>query len=85
LPAFTRVSVHDGWKPYRAHTACRHALCTIQHLREQTFLKEPYQQRWATALKGGVLEMKAAAEQAHIVPACASPRPPCASHSWLVI
>jgi transposase len=47
LPAFTGVSVHDGWKPYRAHTACRHALCNIHHLRELTFLEEQYQQGWA--------------------------------------
>jgi transposase len=25
LPAFTGVSVHDGWAGYRAHTGCRHA------------------------------------------------------------
>lgn len=23
LPAYTGVSLHDGWKPYRAHTHCR--------------------------------------------------------------
>ena len=28
LPAYRGVSVHDGRKPYRSHTACRHALCT---------------------------------------------------------
>ncbi len=64
LPHFTGISIHDGWKPYRAHTACRHALCNIHHLRELTFLEEQYQQRWATQLKGLLLEMKAAAEQA---------------------
>ena len=33
LPACTGVSVHDGWKPYWRYTTCRHALCTIHHLR----------------------------------------------------
>lgn len=47
LPTYTGVSVHDGWKSYRANTACRHALCNIHHLRELTFLHEQYQQGWA--------------------------------------
>jgi transposase len=64
LPQFTGVSVHDGWKPYCAHTSCRHALCNIHHLRELTFLEEQYHQTWARELKGLLLEMKAAVEQA---------------------
>jgi transposase len=64
LPAFTGVSVHDGWVGYRAHTACRHALCNIHHLRELTFLEEQYEQIWAKDLKVLLLEMKAAVEQA---------------------
>ena len=40
LPAYQGVSVHDGWKPYRTYTDCRHALCNIHHLRELTFLEE---------------------------------------------
>ncbi len=64
LPRFTGVSVHDGWKPYHAHTTCRHALCNIHHLRELTFLEEHYRQSWAKDLKALLLEMKAAVEQA---------------------
>jgi transposase len=64
LPAFTGVSVHDGWRPYQTHTQCRHALCTIHHLRELTFLEEQYQQAWAKELKGLLLEMKTAVEEA---------------------
>jgi transposase len=67
LPAFTGVSVHDGWVGYRAHTGCRHALCNIHHLRELTFLEEQYQQAWAKDLKALLLEMKAAVEQARVV------------------
>lgn len=75
LPRFRGVSVHDGWKPYRAHTACRHALCNIHHLRELTFLEEQYHQPWAKELKDLLREMKAATEQAraagapHLLPA----------------
>jgi transposase len=64
LPHYTGVSVHDGWKPYQAHTACRHALCNIQHLRELTFVEEQYQQPWAKDLKELLLEMRATGERA---------------------
>jgi len=64
LPAYHGVSVHDGWKPYRAHTGCRHALCNIHHLRELTFLHEQYHQAWAKDLKDLLREMKAVTDQA---------------------
>src|SRR5258708_11188103 len=57
---FTGVSVHDGWKPYRAYLQCRHALCNMHHVRELPFLEEQYQQTWATELKALLREMKAA-------------------------
>jgi transposase len=60
LPSYHGVSVHDGWKPYRAYTACRHALCNIHHLRELTFLAEAYHQPWAKEVKELLLAMKAA-------------------------
>jgi transposase len=63
LPTYRGVSVHDGWKPYRAYTDCRHALCNIHHLRELTFLEEEYHQSWAKELKGLLLAMKAAVER----------------------
>jgi transposase len=64
LPGYRGVSVHDGWKPYHAHTRCRHALCNIHHLRELTFVQEQYQQAWAKDLKGVLREMKAATDRA---------------------
>ena len=64
LPGYRGVSVHDGWKPYQAHTTCRHALCNVHHLRELTFVEEQYQQPWARDLKDLLLEMRAATEQA---------------------
>jgi len=64
LPGYQGVSVHDGWKPYRGYTQCRHALCNIHHLRELTFLEEAYQQTWAKDLKGLLLAMKEAVAQA---------------------
>jgi transposase len=64
LPAYQGVSVHDGWKPYRAHTRCRHALCNIHHLRELTFVHEQYGQTWAKEIKDLIREMKVATDQA---------------------
>lgn len=64
LPVYRGVSVHDGWRPYRAHTSCRHALCNIHHLRELTFLEEQYGQSWAKELKDLLRQMKAATDQA---------------------
>jgi transposase len=58
------VSVHDGWKPYRTYTSCRHALCNIHHLRELTFLEEQYHQLWAKELKVLLRAMKVATGQA---------------------
>jgi transposase len=66
LPGYRGVSVHDGWKPYRHYTSCRHALCNIHHLRELTFLEEAYDQAWAKDLKTLLLEMKTAVEQARL-------------------
>ena len=64
LPHYTGVSVHDGLQTYHRYRRCRHALCNMHHLRELTFLEEQYQQTWAPELKGLLLEMKAATEQA---------------------
>jgi transposase len=74
LPTYQGVSVHDGWKPYRAHTRCRHALCNIHHLRELTFLEEQYHQTWAHDLKGLLREMKAAADLARAAGAAHLPQ-----------
>jgi transposase len=64
LPAYRGVSVHDGWDSYGVYTTCRHALCTVHHLRELTFLEEEYHQTWATDLQALLREMKAATDQA---------------------
>jgi transposase len=65
LPDFAGVSVHDGWRAYRAHASCRHALCNIHHLRELTFFAEEYDQAWAADLKHLLQEMKQATDAAH--------------------
>lgn len=66
LPTFRGVSVHDGWKPYRTYTQCRHALCNVHHLRELTFVEEELHQPWAGKLKALLHEMKAAVAAARV-------------------
>jgi hypothetical protein len=38
LPAYQGVSVHDGWGSDGVYGACRHARCTVHHVRERTSL-----------------------------------------------
>ncbi len=64
LPAYRGVSMHDGLRSYSTYPLCRHALCNIHHLRELTFIEEEHHQSWAKDLKGLLLSMKAAGEQA---------------------
>jgi transposase len=64
LPGFRGVSVHDGWAGYATYSQCRHARCNVHHLRELTFLDEEEHQAWAKELKGLLLAMRAAANQA---------------------
>lgn len=40
-PAFTGISVHDGWESYQGYP-CSHALYNVHHLRELTFVEETY-------------------------------------------
>ncbi len=56
--------MHDGWGSYSVYTACRHALCTVHHLRELTFVEEEYHQGWAKELKELLREMKVATQLA---------------------
>ena len=74
LPGFRGVSVHDGWKPYQTYTACRHALCTVHHLRELTFVEEELHQPWAGKLKALLREMKAAVAAARATELTTLPR-----------
>lgn len=63
LPEFEGTSVHDGYASYPGYD-CQHALCTVHHLRELTFVEDVLGQPWAKEMKDVLLEMKAAVEQA---------------------
>lgn len=75
VPDSTGVSMHDGWAPYWAYRTCRHARCTIHHLRALTFLEEQDPQSWAQDLQGLRLEMKTAVDPARAQGRARLPRP----------
>src|SRR6266702_5252238 len=62
LPAFTGVSIHDGWASYFLYP-CSHACCNVHLLRELLFLAEEHGCQWAADLKSLLLDMKEATEQ----------------------
>jgi len=57
LPAFKRVAVHDGWKPYNNYE-CDHALCNAHLQRELAGIEENYKQQWAKEMNELLAEMK---------------------------
>lgn len=63
LKGFTGVSLHDGWASYQGYD-CLHALCNVHHLRDLTFVQEVMGQPWAARMKGLLLDMKEAVQQA---------------------
>lgn len=63
LPGFAGISVHDGFGSYFSYP-CQHAICNVHLLRELTFLAEEQGWWWAAKLKGLLLDMKEASEQA---------------------
>ena len=58
LPSFEGVAVHDGLSSYRNYERCSHALCNAHHLRELIFVEEEHEQKWATEMKGLLLEIE---------------------------
>lgn len=64
LPEFRGRAVHDGLTSYWQYGQCEHALCNAHHLRELTFVEEELGQPWAKDLKGLLLEVKQAVDDA---------------------
>lgn len=58
LPNFTGWAVHDHWASYLTFEECDHAFCNAHHLRELLFIREQYQQLWATDLSQLLLDIK---------------------------
>jgi len=62
LPAFTGISIHDGWASYFLYP-CAHACCNVHLMRELAFLAEEHGCLWAADLKSLLLDMKEATQQ----------------------
>jgi transposase len=62
LPKFTGRAVHDHWKSYQSYPDCEHIFCNAHHLRELQFIREQYQQPWATEMSTLLRQMKTEVE-----------------------
>lgn len=64
LAKFLGRAIHDGLPSYWQYEQCDHGLCNGHHLRELTFVEEQLGQPWAKDLKGLLLEIKQAVDEA---------------------
>lgn len=65
LPVFQGIAVHDCWASYWKYDGITHAVCCAHLLRELTGVEENHpEQKWATAFKNLLLEMKKVKEKA---------------------
>jgi transposase len=65
LPKFEGTVVHDGWKPYEQLDAATHAQCVVHLLRHLDALGTyPAHTGWTAAMRGLLLDAKAAVEEA---------------------
>ncbi|TLD39948.1 MAG: Mobile element protein [Candidatus Jettenia ecosi] len=64
MPEFQGTAVHDSLSAYFTYEQCRHGLCNAHHLRELTFIKEIYNQVWASEMVECLLQLKRKMEKA---------------------
>jgi len=64
FPVFKGKAMHDGYRSYFQYEDILNALCNAHHLRDLIFVRDQYQQTWATDMINLLLEAKTAVEEA---------------------